>query len=473
MSVRLSSATLAALALGFAGCSTANLREEPRPATAAPPAQSAAVVMAPAAETLAPTLADGAAIPVAVLVDLASRESPNRQMFEANRAAAAAAVSQARAWANPELEFSAGRAKAREADENGARPSTTIGGVRLAQRFELPGKRSARVATAEAERSIAERSSALDHLELEAEIRAAAVAVAVADARLVQAQREVELGTQVRAAVERRVQAGETDRGDLARAQVDQANAQLSAETARAEAEASRAALRIWCGAALPSRFTVADALAEAPPAVTLAEVQQRATATHPRLAVFDAQQAAGAAAIAAEERAWYPDLTLGVSANRETDTNDLGVSLGIDLPLWNRNDGGVAKARADLARLQAERRKELLDLQRQIVAAWNAYERERRQIDGLQTSVLPATREALRLKLAAYQAGETALMEVIDARRMELGAETALTEARERAAQARIDLTRAVGSDPIAPSTSSRPTTTNPPPSIPTGAQP
>ncbi|MBN8523741.1 MAG: TolC family protein [Planctomycetes bacterium] len=472
MPVRLTTATLAALALGFSGCSTIQRVDAP-PLGAESPTRTTPAVPAPAGEPALPTLADGAAVPISVLLDLAVRESPNRQVFEANRAAAAAAISQARAWSNPELELSAGRAKAREADENGARPATMIGGIGLTQRVELPGKRAARVAAAEAERSIAERSSALDRLELEVEIRAAAVAVAGADARVAQALHGVELGTQVRTAVERRVQAGETDRGDLARAHVDLANAQLSAEAARAEAEAARAALRAWCGAALPAQFTVADALVEAPPAMALSEVQRRATATHPRLAVFDAQQAAGAAAIAAEERAWYPDLTLGVSANRETDTNDLGVSVGIDLPLWNRNDGGVAKARADLARLQAERRKELLALHRQIVTAWNGYERERRQIEGLQSAVLPAAREALKLKLAAFQAGDTALMEVIDARRMELGAETALTEARERAAQARIDLIRAVGADPLVPSTAphaTAPTTTSP---IPAGVQP
>jgi cobalt-zinc-cadmium efflux system outer membrane protein len=471
MPVRLSTATLAALALGLAGCSATQQRVDAPPLAAESPTRTTPA--APAVGPALPTLADGAAIPISVLLDLAAHESPNRQVFEANRAAAAAAISQARAWSNPELELSAGRAKAREADENGARPATTIGGIGLTQRFELPGKRAARVAAAEAERSIAERSSVLDRLELEAEIRAVALAVAGADARVAQAMHGVELSTQVHAAVERRVQAGETDRGDLARAQVDLANIQLSADAAHAEAEAARAALRAWCGAALPARFSVAGILPEVPPAITLAEVQLRATATHPRLAVFDAQQAAGAAAIAAEERAWYPDLTLGVSTNRETDTNDLGVLVGIDLPLWNRNEGSIAKARADLARLQAERRKELLALHRQIVTAWSAYERERRQIDGLQTAVLPAAREALKLKLAAFQAGDTALMEVLDARRMELGAVSALTEARERAAQARIDLIRAVGADPIVPPTAPHPIVPITTPHAPAGAQP
>jgi cobalt-zinc-cadmium efflux system outer membrane protein len=244
----------------------------------------------------------------------------------------------------------------------------------------------------------------------------------------------------------------------------------LAADAAQAEATAARAALRAWCGDALPEQFTVTGVLPDAPASVAVADLQRRAIETHPRLAVFDAQRTANAAAIAAEERAWYPDLTLGVSGNRETDTNDLGVSIGIDLPLWNRNEGSIAKAQADQSRLQAERRKELLALQRQVIAAWGAYERERRQIAGLSEQVIPAAQDALKLKLASFQAGEATLLEVIDARRAELSAETALNEARERAAQARIDLTRAVGADPIDPTP---PTSPSPLPNVPAGAQP
>lgn len=471
MPVRLSTATLAALALGLAGCGQSAPRTD-APATTQPPTAIQATPPSPAQRPASAPISNGSAIPISVLMDLAEQANPNRLIFDAHRAAAAAAVSQARAWANPELELSAGRAKAREANEDGMRPATTIGGLELRQRFELPGKRRARVATAEAQRSVTDREATLDRLDLEIEIRSAALLVASAEARAAQAAHGVDLSTQVRTAVERRVQAGEADRGDLARAQVDLANAQLAADATQAEIAAAQAALRTWCGNALPEQFTVTGILPEAPVAVAVADLQQRAIAAHPRLAINDAQQAVSTASIAAEERAWYPDLTIGLSGNRETDTNDLGVSVGLDLPLWNRNEGGIAAARADLARLQGERRRELLALQRSIVAAWGTYERERRQIVGLSTNVIPAAQEALRLKLAAFQAGDATLLDVIDARRVELGAETALTEARERAAMARIDLHRAAGIDPFDPVQASNPVPIAQP-TAPAGVQP
>lgn len=449
MSVRLITATMAFLALGLSGCGASPPRSEtpalpsdqPRPdlMPAAPPSESAA-------------LSEGASLSLAVVLDLAQQASPNRALFEANRAAAEAAISQTRAWANPELELNGGRAKARQENEDGQRPATIIGGVSLKQRFELPGKRSSRIAVAEANRAVAQVETRLDRLELEVEIRSAVLAVASADARVIQAQHVAELSAQVSTAVEHRVQAGETDRGDLARAQTDDEIAKLATTAAQAQAEAARAALRIWCGGRLPQQFTLNGLLSENPPTLVLSDIQQRALAAHPKLAVYTARQTALTTAIAAEERAWYPDLTLGVSGSRQTDTNDLGVSVGIDLPLWNRNEGGVAQAHADLARLEAQHRKELLALQRDVLTAWSAYERERQQIAGLTTRAIPAAQQALQYKLTAFQVGEANLLEIIDARRAALTAEVAVIDARERAAQAFIALVIASGGDPTAP---------------------
>lgn len=465
MSVRLLTATAAALAVGLIGCGTPPRANEHPRETVAPGIPHAASTLA--ADHVPPALSDGATVALASLLEFARRTTPTRALFAANRAAAAAAVSQAGAWANPEVEVGIGRARARETDESGSRSSTTVGGIRLSQRFELPGKRSSRIAAAEAGRTLADRSAAVDALELDLEVRAAAVAVALADVQTTQAIQAEALATQVHAAVQARHRAGESDQGDLARATAELATARLAQDASARDGEAARAALRTWCGAALPTHFTVADALPDIPEALELADAQAQARATHPRLALLAAQASVATAAVAREERAWYPDLTVGVSGNRETDTNDLGVSLGTEIPLWNRNAGGIAQAQADLARVAAERRQELAQLERQVLATWSTYERERHQVVGLTIDLLPASREALRVKLSAYEAGDAALFDLIDAKRGLMEAEQALLDARSRTALAHIELARAVGT--VAPIPLPTSTTT----SLPTGATP
>ncbi len=478
MSIRFLTATLAALAAGLGGCGTPPPRSAAHPVAAVAMEARQASVPERESATSPPVLADGADIPLADLVDLARRTTPTRELFAANRAAAAAAVSQAGAWANPEVEVGIGRARAREADETGTRPATGIGGIRISQRFELPGKRSSRIMAAEAGRTSTERSAAVDALELELEVRGAAVAVALADLQAAQAAQAETLASQVHAAVESRHRAGESDQGDLARATAELATARLAREASSRDGEAARAALRTWCGDGLPARFTVADALPEIPAELPLAKAQMQARATHPRLALLAARSGAAAAAVAREERAWYPDLTLGVSGSRETDTNDLGVSLGMEIPLWNRNGGGIAQAEAELAHVAAERRQEAALLERQVLAAWNTYDRERHQVAGLAGDLLPAFREALRVKLAAFTAGDAVLFDLIDAKRSLMEAEQALLDARARAALARIELARAVGTTTALqrpassmPSADGRPTSPTIP--LPTGATP
>ncbi len=462
MSVRLLTATVAALAAGLLGCGT-----PPRPDAPEQVIDRGLPQPVSGQAAVAPPLSEGASIPVAGLIGLARRTTPTQAVFAANRAAAAAAVSQAGAWANPEVEVGIGRARAREADETGARSATTIGGVRLSQRFELPGKRSARIAAAEAGRALVEGDAAVDALELDLEVRASAVAVALADRQAEQAARAVTLATEMHAAVQARQKAGESDHGDLARATMELTTARLAQDAAARDGDAARAALRSWCGDALPNRFTVEDALQEVPEALPLADAQAQARSAHPRLALLAARSGAAAASLASEERAWYPDLTVGVSGSREADTDDIGVSLGMEIPLWNRNGGGIALAQADLSRVAAERRQELSQLERRVLAAWSAYERERHQISGLAGDLLPAAREALRVKMSAYEAGDAALFDLIDVRRGLLEAEQALLDARSRVALARIELARAIGATAPNPLSISTPTP------LPNGARP
>lgn len=51
--------------------------------------------------------------------------------------------------------------------------------------------------------------------------------------------------------------------------------------------------------------------------------------------------------ALQAEIQRQYPNLTLGPLAEREDGMNKVGLSLGIDLPLWNRNRAAIAEAEA------------------------------------------------------------------------------------------------------------------------------
>jgi len=121
-----------------------------------------------------------------------------------------------------------------------------------------------------------------------------------------------------------------------------------------------------------------------------------------------------------------------------------LGPSLSLTLPIFDQNQAQIAKAQMSYLESKA-----LLDgLQRSIVqhtreaadrlaTAWNV-------ATLYQSEVLPQVRETLELSQATYQAGQTTILNVIDAQRSLLEARRANVAALQNAATAVAELERA-----------------------------
>ena len=160
------------LLLAMSGCGTADCSD--RQTTLASPSAAVPTVVqpvtsarAPAASTRAP-LPDGSVCTVAQVVAIAREHTPTREVLDANRAAAKAAVLQAQTIANPEVEFEGGQGRPRNGDSTEA-----IGRITLRQRLELRGKRSSRVYAAEVGMTVAEQDALALNMDLEAKVREA------------------------------------------------------------------------------------------------------------------------------------------------------------------------------------------------------------------------------------------------------------------------------------------------------------
>ncbi|MBI4985260.1 MAG: TolC family protein [Rhodocyclales bacterium] len=152
-----------------------------------------------------------------------------------------------------------------------------------------------------------------------------------------------------------------------------------------------------------------------------------------------------------AAARGWVPDVTLGIGTKRSDNgiTRDNGaiVSLSIPLPVFDRQQAGEQRAAAEALTARAEyvlaRNRAEGDLrglhaqtQRLIVAATD-YRRDA-------TAAAP---ELLRIAEAAYQGGESTLLELLDAYRGALEAETTALDLEWKAREARIDYDLLTGS--------------------------
>jgi cobalt-zinc-cadmium efflux system outer membrane protein len=121
------------------------------------------------------------------------------------------------------------------------------------------------------------------------------------------------------------------------------------------------------------------------------------------------------------------PDLKVraGLQQNRERmETTGHAVGLqwfaevGVEIPLFNRNQGQVAAARAERERALEEVRRVELVLRERSASLWSNYQNARALADRYRTQMLPRAQKAHELYLAKYQMVAASYPQVLIAQR-------------------------------------------------------
>ncbi|GDY12190.1 hypothetical protein LBMAG53_10680 [Planctomycetota bacterium] len=373
------------------------------------------------------------------LIARAELRHPGAAAASAVVEAAAARARAAAAWDNPELELTFGRARPRDDERSADHPF----GLRATQRLPWPGVRQARVAAA---RSLVDQSSAaaaVFRLELSAQVRWAAISLATARLGAAQAAIEASVAEELHAAAGRAAAAGAVDQATVHRVRLEVLTARTRQAAAQRAVDRALTGLRLLCGDELPADLTLAETVSLEPQALTAAGTT---LLEHPRQAALNAAIAWADRAIDAKRLARRPSLALGLSADRDRENDTVMLSVGLDLPLWDRNPGGIAAAAADRRRAVAELAAWDLERRQVIAEAIGAYATAQAEAAALARESQPLAEEIVHLRTAAFATGAIALTEVLEARRAALAVQAALLDARRRAAEALVRLGLARG---------------------------
>jgi cobalt-zinc-cadmium efflux system outer membrane protein len=245
--------------------------------------------------------------------------------------------------------------------------------------------------------------------------------------------------------VDKLARAGEVAGYDRRRLTREQRSAEAKLAEARAELERGRARLSALIGT--DAGETVAGRLLpQIPPA--LPDLQAR-LGMRPDISALAARVDAAQADNAAAQRN-LPELSVGIGGKRVEDgaSRDNGnlLLLSFNLPLFDRQQAGdrrtaaqamAARAELGLARQQAEG--ELVGLHRQLTQLIATAERYRSD------AVAPSA-ELVRIAEAAYRAGESTVLELLDAYKGALEAELTALDLEWKAREARIELDQLTG---------------------------
>lgn len=222
----------------------------------------------------------------------------------------------------------------------------------------------------------------------------------------------------------------------LARAERDEATIEL--EEVRRAAKTERRALFLLLGLlpnadVLPVLDATSSALPELPPASAQALLQQ------PSLKASEATYAAADATLRREIARQYPTLRLGPEFESDRGESSLGIGLGISLPLFDRNQGGIAAA--ELARTAARDH-----YRAALLAASHAEARAREDLDAAgrmleihNQGALPGADAAAQALAIRLEAGRADVIEILTAQRAIARVRTRALELEEQAVVARV----------------------------------
>lgn len=142
------------------------------------------------------------------------------------------------------------------------------------------------------------------------------------------------------------------------------------------------------------------------------------ALAARPDVEAARKEQDQARAALGLQRALAIPSVAVGAGFKRDFGANGLVVNLGVPLPLFNRNEGGVARAAAEerqaAARLAAAETAASLEVQE----ALNAVDVSRRRVIYAEGEYLKNAIEARDIVLASYRSGAATLIDYLDAER-------------------------------------------------------
>jgi len=114
------------------------------------------------------------------------------------------------------------------------------------------------------------------------------------------------------------------------------------------------------------------------------------------------------------------PNLTAQATVGQNTEVGQTvaGVSIGLPLPLYNRNQGTVQQAQADLRRANAEVSRLELQLMTELAARHSDYLSAWQHVQEYEQSMLPKSRTAVEKLEQMYQARRAPWLTVLAAKR-------------------------------------------------------
>ena len=317
----------------------------------------------------------------------------------------------------------------------------------ISQLFEIGGKRQNRKASAQAGFQAAEARLEDAHRILNQAVSKAYIDTLLAGASVNILSDSAKSLRQEAQIAETRLNAGDISKADKSQIEIAAERLEMQAKAAEASATTSRIAVDVLLGEPHPTgKWAPGDTLDSLAGQTTLAG-QATPGAPRPDLLAAEAAKVKADAELRLQKAMRVPDPTFFVQYEHEQPDlpNTVGVGVSFPLPLWNRNRGGIASAKAaqDQARLFAE--KVQAQIQADIAIARNAYADASSRWQRHRDQIQPKSADVRQTVSFAYQRGGASLLDLLSAQRTDNEVRLATAQAAAETAKAAADLKAAL----------------------------
>ncbi len=290
----------------------------------------------------------------------------------------------------------------------------------IGQNFITAGKLQKNRSIVAAEINRAEQQLAAMQRRVQTDLRKGYYAALLAQRRHQLAEALVRVNTNAAAASKSLYEAEEIPLAGLLQTEVQQQNALVLQRTAQnGLSQAWRRLSAIVGGEALPIQPLVGD-VSQIPESLDWHNQLSRLQAESPEIAaamagVDRARRALNRACVQS-----VPNINTQLSVQYDDSTQDTiaGVQVGIALPAWNRNQGGIRQAKAEVSEAVRNVDRVELDLNRRLADAFRQYSDAHITATTYATDILPRAQQTFDLVQQGYAEGEVGYLDVLAAQR-------------------------------------------------------
>ncbi|MEC5126609.1 TolC family protein [Verrucomicrobiales bacterium BCK34] len=379
-------------------------------------------------------------------VSRALKKNPALAVYSAETRIADARIISALARPNPELETEVEDVLG-SGEYDGFR--SAVYNVGVSQLIETGKKRRLRGAVAEAEQNAQALEYDIARREIIAETGKRYVAVLASQNAEANAEADYKTASEAYAAIKEQIKGGRGTAIDSGQALLGKNEAKIARESARLESNLARQQLSAMWAEAKPSFDSVVGNLpgpgSEVPEMGNLCETID----SHPLVARAEAGVSAAGSQLTLEEKKKIPDVSVGVGYRRDSavDDNALVMGFSLPLPLFNKNEGGIAEAKATIERNEALVAQARIQVEMLIATARARLVSARMEYELISGEMLSGAADQYQTVSEGVSLGRIQYLELLEARRALNAVRKQRLEALAKYHSARVDLEAITGS--------------------------